>query len=311
MRPTLPPKALKVLPVSVRLVLAKITVWRLRNGNALQPAMLTLLAMFMSATIGFYTAMQRIEAAPGMDIGAPRMGAALITENDHPYRDRFPAEADWGILMAELSRLRVLLKRLADLSGINGGEFDLDAQIKEPLSELHNDHTRESEGVLAKTRWTLVKSDLHHIHEKARKLHYLIESRTRDSMQILSGMPVSNARVSSGYGWRRDPHSGAQRLHQGIDLAAKHGTRVTALANGVVTYSGRNGNYGNLVELEHAGGYRSRYAHNSANLVSVGSLVAKGDSIALMGSTGKSTGTHVHVEIRKNGLAVDPSAYLW
>ncbi len=99
------------------------------------------------------------------------------------------------------------------------------------------------------------------------------------------------------------------RMHYGVDIAAPRGTAIRAADSGVVRTSGRQGGYGNLVVLEHSGGYTTYYAHNSRNLVSVGQRVEKGDTIALVGSTGNSTGNHVHFEIRKGGTPINPLNY--
>jgi murein DD-endopeptidase MepM/ murein hydrolase activator NlpD len=99
-------------------------------------------------------------------------------------------------------------------------------------------------------------------------------------------------------------------MHEGIDIAVPTGTPVWAAAAGTVIYSGWLGGYGNLVVVDHGNGLATAYAHNSALLVAVGQVVAQGDTIALAGSTGHSSGPHVHFEVRVNGVAVDPLLYL-
>jgi murein DD-endopeptidase MepM/ murein hydrolase activator NlpD len=126
----------------------------------------------------------------------------------------------------------------------------------------------------------------------------------------VSGSPVQNGRISSRFGYRIDPETGRRQLHRGLDFGGQRGSVILALADGVVTFAGRNGGYGNLVELEHPNGYRTRYAHNETLLVHPGERVNKGQSIATMGSTGRSTGTHLHVEVRHEGRAVDPQLYI-
>jgi murein DD-endopeptidase MepM/ murein hydrolase activator NlpD len=113
-----------------------------------------------------------------------------------------------------------------------------------------------------------------------------------------------NGPVTSGYAMRWG------RLHQGIDIAAGSGTPIWAAASGTVIYAGWLGGYGNLVVLDHGNGLATAYAHASANLVSVGQSVAQGETISLVGSTGHSTGPHLHFEVRVNGVAVDPLLYL-
>jgi murein DD-endopeptidase MepM/ murein hydrolase activator NlpD len=99
-------------------------------------------------------------------------------------------------------------------------------------------------------------------------------------------------------------------MHSGLDFAGKPGSEVVAVASGVVTFVGRDAGYGNVVEISHGDSYKTRYAHNKENRVEIGDVVRKGDTIALMGSSGRSTGSHVHYEIYKNGRSVDPSSYV-
>ncbi len=126
----------------------------------------------------------------------------------------------------------------------------------------------------------------------------------------LSGRPVDKGWQSSGFGRRLDPFSGRMAWHRGLDFAAPTGTKVRAVAGGVVVFSGRRGAYGNLVEINHGNGYSTRYAHASEKLVAVGDVVRKGDVIAKVGSTGRATGPHVHFEVLKDGESVDPARYV-
>lgn len=118
------------------------------------------------------------------------------------------------------------------------------------------------------------------------------------------------ARFTSGFGPRKDPKTGKRAWHDGIDLAAPRGTPIYATGDGVVIYSGRQRGYGNVVKIRHAFGYETVYAHLSKRRVKVGQRVERGDRIGDMGSTGRSTGNHVHYEIRVNGRAVNPAKYI-
>ncbi|MGB1109993.1 MAG: M23 family metallopeptidase, partial [Gammaproteobacteria bacterium] len=121
-----------------------------------------------------------------------------------------------------------------------------------------------------------------------------------------AGRPVAKGWISSRYGSRRDPVSGKKSFHRGLDFAGKRGADVSAMAAGVVTYSGRKNNYGNIVIIDHGNGYVTRYAHNKENLVSAGDAVKRGQIIAKLGSTGRSTGPHVHLEVLKDGKFINP-----
>lgn len=117
--------------------------------------------------------------------------------------------------------------------------------------------------------------------------------------------------ITSDFGARVDPVYGGQAYHEGIDIADDYGTQVVATAAGTVTFAGpTDGGYGNLVEIDHGNGIVTRYGHNSVVLVSPGQQVRQGDVISLMGSTGKSTGSHLHYEVDVNGTPVDPIVFL-
>ncbi|MBP2652212.1 MAG: envC 2 [Firmicutes bacterium] len=121
--------------------------------------------------------------------------------------------------------------------------------------------------------------------------------------------PTSGA-VTSGFGWRTSPWDGSSELHPGIDIANSLGTPVVATADGEVVRSGWGGGYGNIVQINHGNGIETIYGHNSQVLVAVGNTVKKGQIISYIGSTGMSTGPHVHYEVRVNGTAIDPIKYL-
>ena len=120
----------------------------------------------------------------------------------------------------------------------------------------------------------------------------------------------TSGRLTSGFGYRIHPILKKRRMHKGIDIVARYGSNVKAATGGVVTYSGQMGSYGNLVVIDHQNGFETRYAHNSRLKVKKGEKVRQGQTIALVGNTGRSNGTHLHFEIWKNGEAIDPAHYL-
>jgi len=125
-----------------------------------------------------------------------------------------------------------------------------------------------------------------------------------------SGRPIKKGWMSSKYGSRTDPFTGKKTYHHGVDFAGKLNSEVIAVAAGIVIKSEKASGYGNLIEIRHTGGYTSRYAHNKENLVAVGDLVEKGQQIALLGSTGRSNGPHVHFEVSKDGRTIDPRKFI-
>lgn len=125
-----------------------------------------------------------------------------------------------------------------------------------------------------------------------------------------SGAPVHAGYNSSSYGWRPDPFTGQKAFHKGLDFMADSGTTIHAAGDGIVTQAERLPDYGNIVRVDHGFGLDTRYAHVSGFLVKVGDRVAKGQPIATVGSTGRSTGPHLHYEVRLNGVPLDPRKYL-
>ncbi len=123
-------------------------------------------------------------------------------------------------------------------------------------------------------------------------------------------VPVAG-RVTSGFGLRRDPVTGRRGMHKGLDIANERGSEILASGSGVVTYSGYNGSYGKTIVISHGYGYKTVYAHNNKNLVSVGDSVSKGQQIGEVGNTGKSTGPHVHFEIHYEGKQIDPAKIIY
>ncbi len=125
-----------------------------------------------------------------------------------------------------------------------------------------------------------------------------------------SGWPIASGYITSGFGIRTDPFTGLRDYHPGIDFAAAEGSQVQSVAAGIVTSAGERNGYGNLVEIDHGNGYVTRYGHNEKILVKVGDRVRKGQAISLIGSTGRSTGPHVHFEVVLNGTVVNPEQYI-
>ncbi len=128
---------------------------------------------------------------------------------------------------------------------------------------------------------------------------------------VTYGILGGPGRVSSPFGMRHDPFEGILKRHHGVDVAAKAGTTIRTPMPGSVIFSGRKGGYGNVVVIRHANGLETVYGHNDENLVRAGDRVTPDMAIALVGSTGRSTGPHVHFEVRRGGRAVDPTPYLY
>jgi len=212
-------------------------------------------------------------------------------------------------LEARMTRLDALGEHLTAMAGLDEGEFDFSEPpaLGGPLRE--GGGLGLSGGSL---NWEVGRfgNYLANREQQLELLETLLAKRKLERQGSPSGLPVKKGYVSSHYGWRTDPITGERAMHSGLDVAGKRGSEVVAAASGVVTWAGRDGGYGNLVEISHGDDLVTRYAHNEKNLVKPGDVVRKGEAIALMGSTGRSTGSHVHFEVYKNGRSVDPSSYV-
>lgn len=212
-------------------------------------------------------------------------------------------------LEARMTRLDALGEHLTDIAGLKEGEFDFSAPPAlggpSPLSDGFDISSADLDSDLGR-----FESYLSNREQQLEMLESLLVSRKLEKQGSPSGLPVKKGYVSSRYGWRTDPITGKRTRHQGVDVAGKYGSDVVAAASGVVTWTGREAGYGNLIEISHGEDLVTRYAHNKENLVKPGDIVRKGDTIALMGATGRATGSHVHFEVYKNGRSVDPSSYV-
>jgi murein DD-endopeptidase MepM/ murein hydrolase activator NlpD len=213
-----------------------------------------------------------------------------------------------GQMQAQLLRLDALGKHLTDVAKLNRGEFDFD----QPPA-LGGPETGAGEGPVVPALNTMIDSLDAQIDDRRRQLtalQNLILTRELARQIVPGGRPVEAGYISSLYGQRTDPFDGHQASHQGIDFAGAAGTRVLAVADGIVSHAGPDGGYGRLIEITHGNGYVTRYAHNAKLLVEPGQTVKRGDAIALMGSTGRSTGTHLHFEVLRDGRSVNPLSFV-
>ena len=212
-------------------------------------------------------------------------------------------------LQARMTRLDALGQHLTAMADLEEGEFDFSQPpaIGGPIGGEFN--VEFDTGDLS-AELGLFQAQLSDREQQLEILESLLTNRKLEEQSWLSGRPVEKGWISSHYGKRTDPFSGKPAFHHGIDFAGKEGTNVIAVASGVVTYTGSKSGYGEMVEISHGDGFVTRYSHNKETLVKSGDVVRKGEAIALMGSTGRSTGAHVHYEVYKHGRSVDPSSYV-
>lgn len=212
-------------------------------------------------------------------------------------------------LQARMTRLDALGEHLTAMAELEEGEFDFSQPpaVGGPLGgEFSVDYSNtDLSGEIAGFSRRLSDRE-----QQLAILESLLSNRKLEDEAWLSGRPIEKGWISSYYGKRNDPFTGRPAFHHGIDFAGKAGSNVLAVAGGVVTWVGERSGYGNMVEISHGDGLVSRYGHNEENLVEPGDVVRKGEPIALMGSSGRSTGAHVHFEVYKHGRSVDPSSYV-
>lgn len=215
-----------------------------------------------------------------------------------------------GQLQAHAARLNALGSRLTKIGKLEDGEFNFgdapalggpEAEDVGELSYLSSDFG----SAITRLRHQFDQQD-----QQLGLLESLLLDRDLDRSLVPKGMPVRSGYISSHFGYRADPFSGRFTMHSGADFAGSYGSDVLAVAAGVVTWAGIRPGYGNVVEIDHGNGYKTRYAHNSKNVVKVGKKVDAGDLVAKMGTTGRSTGAHVHFEVWFEGKPVNPSDFV-
>lgn len=206
-----------------------------------------------------------------------------------------------ALMQSQLNQLDSLSATLADKNGLTKEDFLLPEEI---TNRLHVEN--ELDPYLQK-----MSAALELKIQQVTALESIILGLNIEQESELAGRPIGKGWLSSHYGMRKDPFSGKSSMHKGVDFAGKEGSSVIATGAGIVTWSGERFGYGNLVEIDHGNGIKTRYGHNHALSVKMGDVVTKGQEIALMGSTGRSTGPHVHFEVLKNGRQVDPLPYIY
>ena len=212
-----------------------------------------------------------------------------------------------GLLQAHVNRIDALGQKLIQMAKIEKGEFDFEHEPAVGGPEVtpksqHDTSLREAIDQMS--------VELSNRENQLRVLEDLMMTRNLQKEVQPSGRPIIKGWLSSYYGMRTHPISGKREMHKGIDFASKMSDPIIAVAKGIVTFAGTKSGYGKVVDVNHGNGYITRYAHASRLLVSVGDTVEKGFQIAEIGSSGRSTGPHVHFEVLKNGRQVNPMKFI-
>lgn len=211
-----------------------------------------------------------------------------------------------GLLQAHVNRINALGSRLVAMAEIEAREFDfLNAPaLGGPDSEL-SQNGYESEEI--NKILDLLELQLLEKEQQLSLLDNVIIDKTLQGKTRPEGRPVVDGWMSSPYGYRNDPFTGKRQFHQGIDFAGAEGSPIFAVASGIVATVKEHPQYGNMVEIDHGNGYVTRYAHTSKIHVKAGQVVKRGQQIAEVGNSGRSTGPHVHFEVIKEGRTINPA----
>lgn len=290
--------------------------WRLRLDARhvwgwLPFAVIGVLLLSASFAVGYWTRggssvlPPRLVAAWAAEVGQQRQALSVAraeAEQNAAALSRRLAE-----LQAYVLRLDAAGQRLTEIAGLEEGEFNFsqppalggpeDAIEDVPEDPVLRSLANYERQLMDRERQFRVLEDL------------LVASRMQREVRP-AGWPIQTGFVSSAFGARVDPFTGRRARHAGMDFAGRAGDKVQAVGAGIVSYAGHRDGYGNLVEINHGNGYATRYGHASAILVQVGEKISRGQAIARIGSTGRSTGPHVHFEVLYNGAQVDPQAYI-
>jgi murein DD-endopeptidase MepM/ murein hydrolase activator NlpD len=214
-----------------------------------------------------------------------------------------------GQMNANVIRVNALGKRLTHMAKLNDGEFD----FSNPPALGGADSGADGQPAQIPNLTAMVddlQTQLSSREQQLGVLENLILNRELNKQVYPEGRPVEEGFISSYFGRRADPFTGYSAEHKGLDFAGPQGTKVISVAAGLVTYAGERAGYGQMIEINHGNGLATRYCHNEQLLVKQGDMVRKGQELALMGSTGRSTGPHLHFEVLKNGTQVDPLRFI-
>ncbi len=276
------------------------------GGKQFALLLLLLFGLMSLAVIGASVALLRF--AP--DDIARELKSRLPVHLSQPLYERSSLDTlaiKLGEMQARVQRLDALGGRLVKLTGMKPSEFQFDQPPPQggPLVSLGPMSSASlAQQLNALTGLVADRSD------KLMALETLLMQNQLKRELLPSSPPISNIVYTSNFGWRIDPFTGMSAMHEGVDFMAQAGTPFYASAGGVVVYAALHPQYGNMIEIDHGNDIVTRYAHASRLFVKVGQVVRRGDKIGEVGSTGRSTGNHLHFEVRYKGMAQNPVRFL-
>jgi len=283
------------------------------NGVHLLVTAAIFLALFIMAVLAAEYAIVRFQ--PGRISNEMRAWLASAQNHEQQKQQSYLRESldtmanSLGQMQARLLRLDSLGTRLVKVAGMKPQEIDfsqLPAQGGAYVPAGQQDVTLSSMNQQLGSLSTLMTDR----GDKLAALETLLQQDRLKNKMLNTIQPVSSGWFSSNFGWRVDPFTGKSAMHEGVDYVVPEGTPIHAAASGIVVYAGMHPDFGNLVEIDHGNDILTRYAHASKLMVKVGQLVKRGQLISLVGSTGRSTGNHLHFEVRFKGLAQNPIRFL-
>jgi murein DD-endopeptidase MepM/ murein hydrolase activator NlpD len=279
------------------------------SGLQLVGAMMALsLALMLSAALLYHWVFLK-----GAREGWPVIGALVkfVVKDEFEQRDRFMREnldamaRKLGEMQAKLVQMEALSERVSGLAGVNLADFHRPAGQGGALIDAHPLSMEELQSTLAQLEQSSGQQvDLLTVLESR-----LIDQKIRN-MMLPTQQPVADGHLGSPFGWRIDPFTGRSALHTGMDFQAEPGTPILAAAGGVVVTQQVHPAYGNMVEIDHGNDLITRYAHASKVFVKQGDVIKRGQKIAAVGTTGRSTGPHLHFEVLVQGVPQDPHKFL-
>mgnify|MGYP006197910175 CR=1 FL=1 len=238
-------------------------------------------------------------------INTPTVAKAKMSVEERAKQDELAAmSARLADIQAQMMRLDALGAHVAEKAKVKGDEFNFSKLP--PMGGPEEAIRIEVDPVALDRKLSLLNEELNYRELKLKALDRFLQNQ-RQAVVDLDNMPVRNGYITSRYGYRSDPFSRRTSFHGGIDFAGPDGTDIFTVADGVVIKAGWNNGYGNMVEIDHGDGLVTRYAHAKSLVVKEGDVVSKDQLIAYMGTTGRSTGVHLHYEVLKNGRQINPS----
>lgn len=279
------------------------------SGTKLVLALIALSLALMLISLGMY----HWVFLKGAREGWPVIGTLvrLVVKDEFEQRDRFMREnievmaKKLGEMQAKMLQLESLGERVSGLAGVNPADIKLKPGQGGLLVAGRDLSLEELQANLG---------ELDLVANQSADWMTVIESRLFEQkikkMMVPTQLPIQNANLGSAFGWRIDPVTGTSALHTGLDFAAETGTSITAAAGGVVVAQEYHPQYGNMIEIDHGNDLITRYAHASRVFVKKGDLIKRGQKIAEVGTTGRSTGPHLHFEVLVQGVPQDPQKFL-